>query len=166
METPFLSWYAKNTKLLLRCYNSQKQYSNSSLYAIFLQNYDHLTAIFADWKIDMAKPMARVEFLRSKLSADEKREFMEWRESNTLNTQQMIEELAQFQYKITVSLDLERNSAICSATGKPGHSHNAGRCITSRHTDLAWCIELTFFKVAVLFDWGKWSVEEPEEDWG
>ena len=137
-------------------------------------NFNLLQATFAPTSIitdmesmEMAKNFqSSMEFVELKLPLDQKSAYTAWLKSNSDKFWQLLTELGESGYKVTLSPDTDNACYIVSLIGTKNSRSNANRCMSSRSDDPFEAYMLAFYKHFVICDGSDWGKTSNDRSWG
>jgi hypothetical protein len=131
-----------------------------------LQFFHTNEGIFYDtWEAYMAKK-SDWNLVSCKLTPEQGEEFTKWAEKHAVTGLSAAQELTALGYKVSFSW-IDNSNAFCvSVTGKEDHKINPQNTVTSWSDDLFEAIAMNLYKVAVIYDGGKWEDTGAPSNWG
>jgi len=111
-------------------------------------------------------PQFSTEFVRCELTSEDKKHFADWVKKPPIPFDDLVNEVLDSNYKISLSYSEHNNSFICSVTGKPEDCDNSGKCYTSHAKDYITSMWVALYKFHVIWQKGVWESSGSEADFG
>ena len=106
-------------------------------------------------------------FVEIKLLAGDKPKVLAWAEKNVTNPLEVIDDITELGYKVSISYIDDRNSYVVSVSGSDRTPQNNKQTITTWSSNLEECLIMAGYKILHLTKDGKWEDYATESsDWG
>jgi hypothetical protein len=107
-----------------------------------------------------------MKFVDRQLTTEEMEQAGEWMESDSTEFLDLVNDLLENGYRVTMSRDFKNQCYVVTLMGKTNDNINKDMALATRHGSVAAALHLALYKHIVLYGGGEWSGGGPESLFG